>query len=466
MESPPPKRNVGHGGEDGISALPDHLLLDILERLDLREVVCAGALSTRWRHLPGHLSRVHLDAGHFRGATPLEVMDAFTGAARALLTRVPPAEGVCESGALKVLVLSFYMSFPHLSSIGRLVEGIVSLGNTEWLEFCISLPPTEPLGSAIEIGQEFMAFSRAYPVAFSWLTTLTLEYHAFGHSGITDLIRTCGRLRHLKLRVCRLLDLHSTLKIDVPCSQLQELEFIGFGCTRIELVSVPKLRQVECYRWLFKNTPVRFGYVPELRGLVLSSKAKAWQEPFALSECLSTSTVARNLSKLTLCFGYQMIWIQPESPKQLVAMFRNLTSVRLFRIFRECDLSWTLFILEAAPALHDMTVSLSRHSCVKTPEKSAEKTNVVWEPSKDLKHLNLKVLQIYGCEDEDKVRNYIRLVMERAVGLFIIQLYGESPCMYCDATNLERSDAEKTSRRWIKEQLTYGSSSSVEIIIC
>ncbi|KAF7012380.1 hypothetical protein CFC21_026577 [Triticum aestivum] len=356
------------------------------------------------------------------------------------------------------------MSFPHLSSIGRLVEGIVSLGNTEWLEFCISLPPTEPLGRAIEIGQEFMAFSRAYPVAFSWLTTLTLEYHDFGHSGITDLIRTCGRLRHLKLRVCRLLDLHSTLKIDVSCSQLQELEFIGFGCTRIKLVSVPKLRQVECYRWLFKNTPVRFGYVPELRGLVLSSKAKAWQEPFALSECLSTSTVARNLSKLTLCFGYQMIWIQPESPKQLVVMFRNLTSVRLFRIISECDLSWTLFILEAAPALQDMT--LSRHSCVKTPEKSAEKTNVVWEPSKDLKHLNLKVLQIYGCEDEDKVRNYIRLVMERAVGLFIIQLYGESPCMYCDATNLERSDAEKTSRRWIKEQLTYGSSSSVEIIIC
>ena len=106
MESPPPKRNAGHVGEDGISALPDHLLLDILERLHLREAVRAGALSTRWRHLPSHLSLVHLDAGHFRGATSLQVMDAFTGAARALLTRVPPAEGVCESGALKVLVLS------------------------------------------------------------------------------------------------------------------------------------------------------------------------------------------------------------------------------------------------------------------------------------------------------------------------------------------------------------------------
>nr|XP_040257117.1 uncharacterized protein LOC120974770 isoform X1 [Aegilops tauschii subsp. strangulata] len=158
------------------------------------------------------------------------------------------------------------------------------------------------------------------------------------------------------------------------------------------------------------------------------------------------------------------IWIQPEPPKQLIAIFRNLTSVRLFGIFSECDLSWTLFILEAAPALHDL--ALSRHSCAKPHKNSAEKTNVVWEPSKDLKHLNLEVLQIFGCEDEDKVTNYMRLVMERAVGLLKIQLYGESPCTYCDATSLERSKAEKASRHRIKEQLTHGSSSSVEIIIC
>ncbi|VAH54518.1 unnamed protein product [Triticum turgidum subsp. durum] len=428
MESPPPKRNVGDGGADGISALPDHLLLDILERLDLRDAVRAGALSMRWRHLPSHLSRVHLDAGHFRGATPLEVMDAFTGAARALLTRVPPAEGVCESGALKVLVLSFYPSSPHLSSIGRLVEGIVSLGNTECLEFCISPPLADRLSSEVANGHEFMAFSRAYTVAFSWLTRLTLEYYAFGHSDITDLISTCGRLRHLNLRFCRLDNEHSVLKIDVPCSELQEIEFCCFVCTRIELVSVPKLRQVVCQHWLFENPPVRFGYVPELRGVILNSRAKAWQEPFALSECLSSSVA--NLSTLTLCFADQMIWIQPEHRKQLTPLFINLTSVFLSSIFSECDLSWTVFILEAAPALHDM--ALSRHSCIMTPEYSAEKTNVTWEPSKDLRHLNLKVLEIFGCEDEDKVTNYIRLVIERAVGLLIIQLYGEIPCRATD----------------------------------
>ncbi|XP_044335179.1 uncharacterized protein [Triticum aestivum] len=133
-----------------------------------------------------------------------------------------------------------------------------------------------------------------------------------------------------------------------------------------------------------------------------------------------------NLLKLHLNFRHKMIWIQPEHPKQLTAIFRNLTSVFLLGIFTECDLSWTLFFLEAAPVLQN--IALSRHCCIMTLENSAEKTNVVWEPSKDLKHLNLKVLRIFGCEEEGKVTNYIRLVMERAVGLLKIKLYGESPC--------------------------------------
>ena len=52
------------------------------------------------------------------------------------------------------------------------------------------------------------------------------------------------------------------------------------------------------------------------------------------------------------------IWIQPEQPKQLAAIFRNLTDVALRCIFPECDLNWTLFILQAAPALQNFTVNL------------------------------------------------------------------------------------------------------------
>lgn len=86
MESPPHKLNVGRD-EDRISVLPDELLLGILERLDLREAVRAGALSTRWRHLPHRLSRLYLNVCHFRHDTQLKRMDAFTSALRSLLAK-------------------------------------------------------------------------------------------------------------------------------------------------------------------------------------------------------------------------------------------------------------------------------------------------------------------------------------------------------------------------------------------
>ncbi|KAF7076365.1 hypothetical protein CFC21_081027 [Triticum aestivum] len=455
-ESTPSNIDIGRD-EDRISTLSDYLLLGILERVDLPSAVRAGAVSTRWQHLPHQLSHLHLDVGHFPGATPLETMDAFTGAMRRLLSTCSPAADCNSSRAIKTLILSFYMSSTHLCSIGRTVEDVVTHSATERLEFNISLPSA----NKTRFGKQFMSFSRSCRVTFRCLTRLTLKNLAFGHSDVTNLINACDRLDHLTLSCCRLVK-HSALKIDTPCSGIKELKFICFMCTWIELISVPKLRQVRCVCWPFENPPVRFGYVLELRDVSLINEAMAWQAPFKLSECLSRS--AKNLSRLILHFGHQMIWIQPEHPKNLAAIFRNLATVFLLGMFRECDLSWTLFTLEAAPALRSIT--LFRHSCVKTPESSAEKTNVVWELSKDLKHLNLKVLLIFGCEDEDRVTNYIRLVMERAKGLKRIDLRGEYPCEDCNTIDLERSNVEKDGRRRIKEGLTHGSSSSVEIIIC
>uniref|UniRef100_M8B2J7 Uncharacterized protein n=1 Tax=Aegilops tauschii TaxID=37682 RepID=M8B2J7_AEGTA len=115
----------------------------------------------------------------------------------------------------------------------------------------------------------------------------------------------------------------------------------------------------------------------------------------------------------------------------------------------------------------DECLSRSRHLCLRTPEDIAEKTNVVWEPSKDFKHLNLKFLQMIGFLEEDKVTTYIRLVMERAVGLKKIELQGYRPCRGYNASDPNRkSQVDEASRRRIKERLEHGSSSSVEIVIC
>jgi hypothetical protein len=58
---------------------------------------------------------------------------------------------------------------------------------------------------------------------------------------------------------------------------------------------------------------------------------------------------------------FLQIWIKPEHSKLLTPIFRNLKDLWLWHIFPECDLNWTLFILEAAPALQMFIVSLLAH---------------------------------------------------------------------------------------------------------
>ncbi|PNT61279.1 uncharacterized protein LOC100834165 [Brachypodium distachyon] len=241
------------------------------------------------------------------------------------------------------------------------------------------------------------------------------------------------------------------------------LKFIYFGCAQVELICVPKLMRLVYDTWYGENPPVLFGYVPQLDKVGFASPALSGQVPFTLSECLSSN---RNLSILHLNFRTQMIWIKPEGPHQLTPIFSKLRDVHLYGILFECNLDWTMFILEGAPSVENFY--LARHPCeLSKSEDSAEKTNMVWESSKDLKHLNLKLLVIRGFEEEDKVMNYVRLVMARAVVLKRIELRDKDPCNLCKAIKREppRFVVDEASKHRIREHLTKGFSSSVQIII-
>ncbi|EMS46685.1 hypothetical protein TRIUR3_32592 [Triticum urartu] len=437
------------------------------------EAFRAGAFSRRWRNLPRRLSLLHLDVRQFGRDTStvdlgamspavetmlaftglmssaVEAMQAFTGALLRSLSASPPPV---------TLSLCFF-PVTNLTSIGRAVEDVVTRGETKYLEFHIRAPD----GHSRLARHEFMSFSRACPVAFRWLTMLTFDNIAFDDSDIPDLISACDRLRHLTLSSCSLVEFYSPLEIHTPCSRLQKLFFIDFDCRWIALMTLPRLTELRCQSWRSENPrPVRFGQVPELRRVSLISRATPCHAPLALSECIQWTP--GNLSNLHLDFVSGMIWIQMEHPKQLTAKFRNLTNVELFGIFPKYDLSWTIFFLEAAPALQNFRLSREGHLCT----DYAIKTNVVWKPSKNFKHLNLKLLRMSGFEDEDKVANYIRLVMKRTVWLKRIELHGENPCKKCDAIDptSRRPHVDEARRRRIKEKLTHKSSSSVEIIIC
>ncbi|XBI99962.1 hypothetical protein VPH35_019952 [Triticum aestivum] len=448
--------------EDRISALPNDILLEILECLDLRAAIQASTVARRWRHLPYQLSHLLISVTDFHddaGRTTDQIMKAYTDAKTRLLL-CPPT--LTCGRIIKRLQLSFYLIDPYLTSIGNAVGDAVKSGETEWLEFAACADVDRPSDDQLVLfGQRLMSFSNACPGAFKALTKLTLQNLAFENSDVTNLLNTCNKLKLLSLRSCELVQ-ESSLEIDAPCSELGALELICFGCIQVDLICLPKLRQLVYDTWYGENPSVSCGCVPQLDQVCLASPALSWQTPFVLSQCLSSNS---NMTVLHLNFRTEMIWIKPEDPRHLRPIFSKLRDVHLYNIFAECDLNWTLFILEGAPSLENLY--LSRHSCkLSNYEDSASKTNLVWETS-NFKHLNLKLLAMEGFEEVEKVMNYIRLVMEQAVSLKRIELPDKIPCKKCNAINLElpRFPVDELSKQRVREKLSYGLSSSAEIII-
>jgi len=59
---------------------------------------------------------------------------------------------------------------------------------------------------------------------------------------------------------------------------------------------------------------------------------------------------------------FLQIWVKPEDPKLLQPIFSKLTDLFLSNIFAECDLDWTVYLLEAAPSLKNFFLMVSSFS--------------------------------------------------------------------------------------------------------
>ncbi|GJN36376.1 hypothetical protein PR202_gb25228 [Eleusine coracana subsp. coracana] len=309
--------------EDRISTLPDHILLDILERLnDLRAVIKAGTLARRWVHLPRSASRLLLDVADFvprdsdgreRRAVPRNSMDQVMTAYTTTLMRLVSSSGV---QTIKNMQLSFFLRDPYMHSIGHAVGDVVERGKTDHLKLIIWPDTRNPTyEQSVLFGERFMVFFRSCPTTFRWLTSLDLKDITFGGSDVSTLLNTCSKLEFLSLTYCdSAFDLvtgeDTVLTINAPHSALLSLEMTSSLCCA----------------------------------------ASHQQRPFMLSHCLfNTST----LSVVYLNFQQQLIWVEPEGPKHLSLIFSNLRDVYLYNIFYKCDLNWTIFILEAAPSLNN-----------------------------------------------------------------------------------------------------------------
>uniref|UniRef100_A0A8R7RHD2 At1g61320/AtMIF1 LRR domain-containing protein n=2 Tax=Triticum urartu TaxID=4572 RepID=A0A8R7RHD2_TRIUA len=256
------------------------------------------------------------------------------------------------------------------------------------------------------------------PDAFAGLTRLHLQNLRFGESDIPNILATCKRLESLR----KLPVLH------VEHARLVELIFAYPKFSTVELGCLPKLRRMTLHRWIFDNldNPLILGHVPQLSKLTLA-------HAFIINRTLKLSQLLVNvpsISDLHLDFQSEKVWVLPECPKVLAPVLGKLRRVNLNNLPEECDITWTMFLLEATPSLEELCITVWDHKCQLESQKSySQKTDVKWEPSTaDFKHNNLSRLTIYGFQPNDNFMGYVRRVTEAAENIREVSLHDRKVC--------------------------------------
>jgi hypothetical protein len=156
-------------------------------------------------------------------------------------------------------------------------------------------------------------------------------------------------------------DLGNRTVLQVEHSQLGELTIVSCSFERVELSSLPKLTQFIFEDWISFQDPLSFGFVPLLDVVSLTNVGLSRHKLVRLSKFLQGMTLVRNL---TLGFHSEKIWIQPECvDKRLAYVFQQIRFVNLTNIPEGYALTWTVFILKAAPNLKELCISVRDHLC-------------------------------------------------------------------------------------------------------
>nr|CAH67477.1 H0805A05.7 [Oryza sativa] len=418
-----------------LSNLPDNVLLDILDKLDTREAVRCSVLSRRWRRVPGMLPNIKLDVDssfeHDDDGFTSTLSDAarnnyaMVGAVQSLLSRESRHD-------IRRLDLSFFSREESVGIIHAIDDTVRSLVGEVVLG-----TPAQGQGQAREAPSALLRrlparVRRPHPTA-----------PGVCHGARASLLRLDRRL-------------FSTI----------DLEFCA--CYTIELEWLPKLAElsIAVWPWTSHEYPLVVGHAPRLRLLDLSHAGMVNSKVLRLSKLLDNTT---SLQELWLNFETEKVWIQPETPKHLAPFMRNLTLVDVHRIHPNCGINWTLFLLEAAPLLKILSISVTDHLCVPVEEELikrfviCKKSNINWEPS-DFKHSNLSKLTIHGFQPNNIFMGYIRRVMKAAMNLEEILLHDDW-CEDCESYYpVARYPQTKIERDLVKKAINEGITSPIKSI--
>ncbi|KAL6650925.1 hypothetical protein ACP70R_009850 [Stipagrostis hirtigluma subsp. patula] len=462
--------------EDLLSKLPDDVLLSILKNLDLRDFVRSSTLSRRWRHLPGELLDIVLDVDSFKPKDDDGFKSTSSDTARSNMALVYAAKNLLGRKGqrpIRHLAVTFYLRFESMGIV-RAVDDAMSPDRggrgVATAEFTIRGEKMDLLcseGDMVRHAKRFLSYFNACPRAFAGLTGLHVESVKLGESDMPTVLRACQKLKWLSLLNC---DTGGETVLVLEHPQLTDLKLDSCNCDGVELRWLPELCEVSCWSWCPSRhgCPLLFGHVPRLRRLRLCTAGYAEYTTLKLSELLVNYA---SLGELYLNFQCNRIWIKPEHPEHLTPLLQNLGAVNLDNISEECDLTWTLFLLQCAPFLKMLQIKVSSHQCIPFTDKmnkllqmyfGCRSKNMEWELP-DFKHYNLAVLHIFGFQPGNKFMGYIRRVMEAAVNLEEIALL-DLWCEDCGFRPVTRYPRTKQERDFIRTQINEGVISPMKTI--
>ncbi|CAL5004554.1 unnamed protein product [Urochloa decumbens] len=414
-----------------ISKLPSDVLVSILERLDLRDAVRAGVLSSRWRCLPKQLPRLSLNVDDF---LPWGQGDLFDD---------------CDTGGEEEdddVAAADYVLSEAGDKMVRVATALLASRS----------PAPANAADAHVIARNLFD---ACPAAFGALKQLTIESVKLGKHDFPDILDTCTRLEKLYLFNC--FPGPGGLW-QVRHERLTDIRISLCGIHGVSLEWVPRLEQFAFQGWFWTTHQLlSFGHVPCLTTVTLSHDIAHLEETLKLSRIMANTAV----KDIRLNFRGNNIWVQPESSRRLTDLFRNLTNLKIRNVHHKCGLSWTMFLLQSAPHLQELYIKLTDHEC------GVVKKNVDWEVPIGFKHYTLARITILGFySTEETVVTYIRHLLQAAINLEEIDM--RENATYCEicghmepkaGSRFPRTDEDKETFR--KRITTNGRSAIFKICI-
>uniref|UniRef100_A0ACD5TB23 Uncharacterized protein n=3 Tax=Avena sativa TaxID=4498 RepID=A0ACD5TB23_AVESA len=460
--------------DDRLSNLPDDILLDIVERLEIPDAARTSILSRRWKQIPAMLSEIGITVRFFEPAHDISDLTS-DDIVRANATMLEATRSILERRSdlytIHSMYLQFYLGDESTIPIGQTVANAMATQIICSAEFTILTKVQVECTDAdlLTQGGQFMSFFDACPYAFGGLTRLCLGYIKLGESEFLKVFSICNGLEHLHLYRC---DMTGSSLLEIEHPQIYKLEIIGCGFEKVHLKWLPKLTVLSFVYWTSRHDPFSLGCVPLLQNVCITNVGLSLQNMVKLSQLLGK---ASSISELHLNFKCERIWVKPESVKQFSMPFHKLRSVNLFNISEECDLNWTMFILEGAPNLEELCIMVQDHFCEMLwgvyrqlhgfSEEKKDKGVVEWETSSGFKHTSLAVLRIVGFQAQDKFVRYIKSVMEAAVNLKEVYLHEKQGCRRCKRRVRKTSTYPMTwkRKRSIRREIRKGMCSPVSI---